>query len=87
MVRTECYSTMYDRMIEVVAVEVEAYNEWLTDSSREASELSKFSFVCSGAPNRGTVTGIYTLVAPRGAEAGPYRASLPPHPGAVNCGQ
>ena len=37
-------------MIEVVPVDVN--DEWLTDNSREASELNKFSFLCKCAAER-----------------------------------
>ena len=45
------------------------YDEWLTDRSREARELSKFSLVCEcSAKNRVSAIGIYYLDVQRAAD-------------------
>ena len=57
------------------------YDEWLTDRSREAIELSKFSFVQSRAPSRLVAIGTYSSTVSRGADAplaGHARQTLDP---------
>ena len=46
------------------------YDEWLTDRSREAIELSKFSFVRTQCEERPQAIEIYSLNVPRAVGEG-----------------